>query len=145
VAARAQEAPKADRGGDGDTPASAAKVRGTLLALEKQSWEAVKKRDWNALKGTATDDFVAISSDDGRISLDDMIKGLEAIRVKDYALRDVKLTPLTKDAAVLTYKVQVEYTVMGETGKETWWVSSTWVQRGGKWRNAVYQETPINE
>jgi hypothetical protein len=104
----------------------------------------VKKRDWDALKGTAADDFVAIT-DDGRVSLDEMIKGLAAIRLKDYSLRDVKLTRLTKDAAVLTYKAQAEYTVLGETGKETWWVSSTWAQRGGKWRNVVYQETPVNE
>jgi RNA polymerase sigma factor (sigma-70 family) len=143
VAAAAQEAPKAGRG-DAGRPAAADKLRETLLALEKQTWEAVKKRDWDALRGTAADDFVAIT-DDGRVALDEMIKGLAAIRLKDYSLSDVKLTRLTKDAAVLTYKVQVEYAVMRETGKEAWWVSSTWAQRGGKWRNVVYQNTPVDE
>jgi RNA polymerase sigma factor (sigma-70 family) len=115
----------------------------TLTALEKQSWEALKRQDAAALEKLVTPDCAAILSDGSRTTAAELIKGLKDFRVQEYAMDDAKLVPLSPDAAVLVYRVKSEIATLGERKRETLQVSSTWVKKDGKWLNAFYQETPI--
>jgi RNA polymerase sigma factor (sigma-70 family) len=120
-------------------------LRETLLALEKRSWEALKRQDATALGKLAAKEFVAVLSDGSRLTGEEFLKQVPHFRVKDYALNDVRLTRLGPDAALLTYRVRSATEVLGETKRETSQACSIWVRRDGKWLSAFYQETPLKK
>jgi RNA polymerase sigma factor (sigma-70 family) len=133
--------PKADR-----PQADPEKLQETLLTLEKQTFESLKKQDADALKATTAADFVAVLSNGDRLDRNGLLslRELMHFRLKDYSLEDVQLVPITPEAALLMYRVKSNYTILGVSMTEDLRVSSTWVRRHGKWWNVFYQETEIS-
>ena len=62
--------------------------------------------------------------------------------VKSYELSDIKVTFLTSEAALITYKAAQDATCNGQAAPPVVWASSAYVKRGGKWFAASHQETP---
>ena len=121
------------------------KLVDTLLTLEKQSWEATKKKDIKSLRQLCAQDYVAISSDGARLTLEDFVALFPLFDVKSYKLSDVQVLPISPDVAILLYKAKTETTFLGVTTKEDMQHSSTWARRDGEWRNVFYQQTVIDE
>jgi RNA polymerase sigma factor (sigma-70 family) len=117
----------------------------TLLALEKRGWEATRKKDVGSLRQLWAEDFVAILSDGSRLTRDEFCLVLPFFEIERYSLSDVRLLSLGPDAALLTYTVESETTILGEPQKGPGRIASTWVRRNGEWRNLFYQETAIAE
>lgn len=139
AAAAAGDPPRAV--GDGGRPDADGRLEETLLGLERRTWEATRKRDWEAIKALVADDFLAITGDGKRLDGEGLVKELAGVEVTTYALDEVKLVRLTPDAAVLTYRAKVGYKAVGIRGRERLWVSSGWARRQGKWVNVTYHET----
>jgi RNA polymerase sigma factor (sigma-70 family) len=125
-----------------DKKAGREKLLADLTALEKQSWEALKKRDAATLKGLTSDDFVGIFEGGERATRAELLDLLKGYRITDYKFEDVRLLAVSKDVAILTYNVVYSG---GEVGKplqtNRFKASSTWARRGERWLNVFYQET----
>ena len=133
---------------DAENPVALAQDTGlqdTLFALEKDTWEATKKKDVKHLRTLFAEDYVAILSDGSRLTLDEYCMVLPLFKIKSYSLSDVQLRPLGADATILMYKATSQTDILGEAGTETVQVCSTWTRRNGQWRNVLYQETPVTE
>ena len=79
-----------------------------IVALEKQGWEEIKKKDWNALGSLMTDDFVEVT-EMGIRGKSEALEDLKAnLILTEYAIEQVKLLELSKDAALLAYQLVIK-------------------------------------
>lgn len=112
-----------------------------LTATEKSLWEAFKNKKADVFNKTLTADFFQLDAA-GVTAKADIAKGIGECDIKDYSLSDFKLTTIGASAALLTYKGTQHGTCGGQAVPETVYVSSVWVNRGGKWQALFHQETP---
>src|SRR5262249_15744052 len=120
-------------------------LMGTLVTMEKRSWEATKKKDIEALRKLCANDYVAIISDGSRLTFDEFIALFPLFEVKSYAMSDVRVLSIGPDVGIVVYKAKTQTILLGMTVKEETQNSSTWVRRDGEWRNVHYQETLIDK
>ena len=112
-----------------------------IVELEKQGWEAIKRKDWNALGSLMTEDFVEIT-ELGIRGKSEALAGLKAnLILTEYAMQQVKLLELSKDAVLLTYHLSQKGSYNGHALSAKMYCSAAYVRRGGKWLNASFQET----
>ncbi|HEX6765480.1 MAG TPA: nuclear transport factor 2 family protein [Polyangiaceae bacterium] len=121
------------------------KVEKELVELERQYWQALKDKDFDAaLK--LTDDPCIVSGAQGvgkldRKSLVEMMKA-GPYTLDDFELgADVKVRMLGDDVAIIAYKVHEELTVDGKPVTLDAADASTWVRRGGHWVCALHTES----
>ena len=116
-------------------------VEERIVALEKQGWEAIKKKDWNALGSLMTDDFVEVT-EMGIRGKSETLEDLKAnFILTEYAMEQVKVLELSKDAVLLAYQLSQKGSYKGQGLPAKMNCSATYVRRGGKWLNASFQET----
>jgi ketosteroid isomerase-like protein len=116
-----------------------------LIDKEKSMWEAWKNKDMKPFHADVADDSVNLDSSSGTwIGKEEMIKGMtdHPCEVKSYSLSDEKVTPIDKDAAILTYVANQDATCNGQKVPDKVYASSVWAKRGGKWVGVSHQETP---
>jgi hypothetical protein len=115
----------------------------SLVALERQSWEAWKRRDASFFQGFLSDDHVEVGFG-GVTNKAGVVAGVgsPACVVASYAVDGFRLTLLDERTAVLTYRAEQSTTCGGNPVPSPVWATSVYVQRGGRWLNAVYQQTP---
>lgn len=114
-----------------------------IVALEKRAFEAWKSKDKRF--------FEEHMAEDGQY-LDQHGVGGKAQYVRaiidndctinGYALDKTRVTMLSKDAALLTYKYTYDIICGGKPEAGLLWSSTTYVRRGGKWLIAFHQEIP---
>ena len=110
-------------------------IEKTLIAREKQKWDAFKKKDVNAIAAFYAEDFFSVGYGAAgvlRVTKAEMIQAVALSDVAGYTLKDFKLVRLDEDCAVLTYKAVGKYPI---------YATSVWVNRDGKWLTAFYQAT----
>jgi hypothetical protein len=125
---------KASRAGD---------VGATLINLEKQSWVAWKAHDGAYFSSFLSDDHVDVSAR-GATDKANVVAGVAGpfCSVESYAVDGFQVTRLSQDAALLVYHAQQKTTCAGVPVPSPAWVSSLYIKRGGRWLNAVFQQTP---
>lgn len=123
-------------------PDDADALKRSLVALEKQSWVAWKNRDGKFFEGFLSDDHVEIGF--GGVSDKKAVVagvGSPVCVVRSYSVDRFDLKVLGPDTALLTYFADQDTTCGGNPVPSPVWVGSLYVRRGGKWWNAVYQQT----
>jgi hypothetical protein len=116
-----------------------------ITAQEKKIWDAIKNKDSASFAAMLADDFVYVSSD-GVHDKAGTVDGIKELQITDLTLSDWKVLMLDKDAAVVTYTVNMKGTSGGEPFPSTpMRASSAWVNRGGKWVGVYHQDTEIKE
>ena len=112
-----------------------------IIAKEKASWDAIKKKDWDGFAKTLASDYIEVL-DDG---VHDKAKSVAS--VKDFDLSDVsyadwKMLPIDKDAVIITYSVTVKANFKGQPAPPgPYREASVYVNRNGEWITVFYQET----
>jgi hypothetical protein len=126
-------------------PSDNEKLKETLVDLEKQSWEAWKKRDGNFFKQFLSEDHVEINVGgiSGKTTVVNGV-GSSACVVKSYSVGGFQLTVFDTNTAVLAYHAVQDTTCGGNKVPSPVWVSSLYIKRGGRWVNALYQQTATN-
>jgi hypothetical protein len=123
------------------SPTPAGVTQADIEAKERQVWDALKAKNWDAFGGLLSDDFVAVGSDgvyDKAKTLDDIKK----YDLTDYTFSDIKFVKVDDDAAVLIYTSTEKSTFDGKAATGTpRYNASAWVNRGGKWVAVFHQET----
>lgn len=122
--------------------ADKSKLKETLTDLEKQSWEAWKNRDGKFFQAFLSDDHVEV----GFQGLSDKSQVVSFVaspicRIKSYSVDSFELTEFGPDTALLTYRAEQNTTCNGKPVPSPVWVSSLYVQRGGRWLNALFQQS----
>jgi len=113
-----------------------------LISLEKLDWEVTKKKDWKALDGLLSPDFVWV--DDGGViaGRSEFVKYFANVDLTDYAMEEVKVTLFTPNVALVTYKVTEKGSFKGEQlPSKPYYVGSGYLKRGGEWVNIFTQTT----
>jgi hypothetical protein len=116
-----------------------------VTTKEKQIWDAIKKKDPAAFAAMLADDFIYVSND-GVYDKAGTVDGIKQIEPTDITLSDWKTVMLGKDAAVVTYTVDMKGMSGGKPippGAQR--AGSVWVNRGGKWVGVFHQDTPVEE
>jgi hypothetical protein len=112
-----------------------------IVALEKQGWEAITKKDWNRLNSLMAEDFVEVG-DMGIRGKSAAIEDLKAnLTLKEYSMEDAKVLELGKDAALVTYKLAQKGSYKGQDLPSKTNCTAAYVRRGGKWLNISFQQT----
>ena len=121
---------------------SANQLKETLINLEKQSWEAWKKRDGKFFEGFLSNDHVELGSN-GPATKAQIVPFVASpiCVVKSYSVDRFAMTAFDANTAVLTYHAEQDTTCNGVAVPSPVWVSSLYVRRGGHWLNALYQQS----
>jgi hypothetical protein len=74
----------------------------------------------------------------------DQLKVLADFKIIDYKIEGLQVKMLAKDAALATYRAAINGTYKGERVPSPVRVVEVWIKRDDQWREASYQETPID-
>ncbi|KAL2412537.1 hypothetical protein ABEF91_000543 [Exophiala dermatitidis] len=126
----------------------------TILALEDQTWKALK-HSGTALLPFLSHDCIMLFPMGMKVSaktspnLEDVMRSEAFIPWKRYRLNDVEVTPLGTEAAIISYRVVATRQHVTEDDDEEQdefraLISSTWRKdpEAGKWLMVVHQQTP---
>ena len=112
-----------------------------IVENSRAVWEAYKSRNTSAMKGLTADEYVA-HTQAGPSSLKQDIDTIDKLTIEQFTIDEPKVTWVTKDVAILTYKCDLKGSFETKTFKPVY-ATEVWVNRGGKWRIISYTETPI--
>jgi hypothetical protein len=127
------------------TPTPAGPTQADLEARERQVYDAIKAKNWEAFGGMLADDFHLVVSD-GVHDKAQTLEGVKEYNLTEYTLSDVRLVKIDADLAVLTYTMNEKIMSEGkETQSKPYRASSAWISRGGKWLNVYHQESEVVE
>jgi hypothetical protein len=117
-------------------------LKETLINLEKQSWEAWKKRDGKFFQEFLSDDHVEVGFS-GVTNKATVVAGVASpvCVVKSYGVEKFEMTMIDANTALLTYHAEQDTNCGGNAVPSPVWASSLYVRRGGHWLNAFYQQT----
>ena len=121
-------------------------LKETLINLEKQSWEAWKKRDGKFFQEFLSDDHVEVGFG-GLTNKAAVVAGVSSpiCVVKSYTVDKFDLKRFDANTALLTYHAQQDTACNGNPVPSPVWVSSLYIRRGTRWRNALYQQTQTRQ
>jgi ketosteroid isomerase-like protein len=115
-----------------------------LVTLEKSAYAAWKSKDAKFWDTFLSDKFVGWGSS-GRLDKAAATREYTGAdcEIKSYALSDEHMSPLGKDAALLTHKVTVNGTCGGQEIPADSWAAGVYVREGDKWKGAFHAEAPV--
>ena len=127
------------------TATPAGPTQADIEAKERQVYEAIKSKNWDAFAGMLSDDFVIVNRD-GVMAKAAMLGDMKKYDLTEYTLSDFRFLKVDADLAVITYTETEKSTYDGHAsdGKPVR-ASSAWVNRGGKWVAAYHQESQVVE
>jgi ketosteroid isomerase-like protein len=103
-----------------------------IVKMEKAVTEAFKNKDANAFENYLSPDFSAIDSE-GIKDADGEIADMQKTDLSNYSFADMKVRLLNPKTAVVTYKVTTQATSGGRDISGTYYASTVWTKRIGKW------------
>jgi len=118
-------------------------VTAELERLERASWVAWQNHDGKFFSDFLSDDHSEVGGS-GIANKQSVVSFVAsgACTVSNYSLDEMNVRQLAENVAVVTYRA-TQNTTCGKTKVPSpAWVSSTFVKRDGRWRNAIYQQTP---
>ena len=130
-----------------DTPErtdSAEATKIALIKLEKSAYEAWKSKDAKFWATFLSDKFVGWGAF-GRLDKASATKEYTGAdcEIKSYALSDVQLSSLDKDAALITYKATVDGTCGGQRLPTSSRAAAIYVREDGNWKRAFHARAAI--
>jgi hypothetical protein len=81
-----------------------AAIEKTVLAHERQLWEAFKQKDGATIGKLLADDYLEVQRNQ-RINKAGILKAYKTYDITDYQITDVTVILLGKEAAVLSYRL----------------------------------------
>jgi len=125
--------------------AEANAVTDAVFAKEKEIWDEVLTKNSAGFGALLADDFIYVTSD-GVYDKAGTVNGIKQIDATETSFSDWKVVMLDKDAAVVTYTVNLKGTSMGQPLPGTpMRGASAWVNRGGTWIGVYHQDTMVNQ
>jgi hypothetical protein len=110
-----------------------------LVALEKSSWVAWKERDGRFFEGFLSDDHLEVGAYgvSGKAQVVAFVASPLCV-VESYSLGSFRFQRVAGMRRSLTARSRS----LRRTAVEPAWATSMYVNRGGRWLNVLYQQTP---
>jgi hypothetical protein len=128
-------------------------IEETLISNERRSWEAVKRKDYEAFESLLAEDFYDIFPDGQVVTKTELLRDyIRGVNLIEYSLSKFKVVVLNRDAAIVVYETVARGTENQATSRNTEKgreisihaaVTSAWARRGGRWLNVFYRENDI--
>lgn len=136
-------APPANANANTSATGDSAALTAAVTAKERQLWDALKNRDYDAFAKMLSSDSVYVSSDvvgDKAAT----VNGVKNFAPTEVNLSDWKTVVLDEDAVVVTYTVDAKGTSGGQPiPPGAMRASTAWVKRGADWVAVYHQDSPI--
>ena len=141
-----QVAPGASKSPEGK-PAEAKSTPGIseadLTAKEKQVWDAVERKDYDAFAAMFDSDYIEVNNI-GVLDKAATLAATKKVTLSDVSFSDWKMLPIDKAAVLITYTASFKGSFEGKPFPSTSVrASSAWVNRDGKWLSIYHQETDV--
>jgi uncharacterized protein DUF4440 len=121
----------------------AGSLESTLVALDRKLWEAVRTKDTLAFSRETVPLLLDVGqSGAAQMSPADMAAAIRSCDTRSYQIDSAAVIRATADAAVLTYRVQMEQTCGGERQPTLNYVTGVWALQNGRWKLATLVVTP---
>jgi ketosteroid isomerase-like protein len=118
-----------------------AAVEKQLIANERAVNEAFAKGDVKAFRSMVTADGFSIDPL-GMMTVADYEKMFAGVKIAKWNIENPRVTWLTADVALVTYRWTGSGTVQGQPVMSPAWASTVWVkQADGRWLGKFHQET----
>ncbi|HYJ45199.1 MAG TPA: nuclear transport factor 2 family protein [Pyrinomonadaceae bacterium] len=124
-----------------------------LIANERASWEAVRRKDYQTFESFLADDFYDIFPNGQVVTRTELMqKYIRGVDLMDYSLSDFKVVMLNKDAAIVVYTATARGSESQAASRDASngkvieihaAVTSGWARRGRRWLNVFYREHDI--
>jgi uncharacterized protein (TIGR02246 family) len=142
--ALAQTRPATPPAAKADKPSKTVALEARLIALERGTWEAVKRQDAKAFAAVCLDDCVEIYGDGTVLPIKEVIAQVPDTIISEYKIEDIAVTFPIKQIALVRYKVWAKMSYKGQETPPQWvYATAVWVEKDGAWKAAFYQETPL--
>jgi uncharacterized protein (TIGR02246 family) len=118
-------------------------VEAQIVALEKSAFEAWMNKDRKFFEDHMSEDgqYLDLNGVGGKAQYVKAIIDNDC-KVSRYSLDNTKVTMLSNDVALLTYRYAHDVVCGGNPEASPLWASTVYVRRGGKWLIAFHQEIP---
>lgn len=112
-----------------------------MIAKEKASWDAFKRKDADAFKKLLATEYTEITGNGVR-DLAATVSGMNDVTLTDVTFADWKMMTIDKDLVLLTYTTTQKGSYKGEAFPEgPYRHGAAWINRNGEWLAIYYQET----
>lgn len=111
-----------------------------FVDLESRVWDALASGDVDADRNLLSDDFVGVSPTGFANRADHTGELTDGPTVASFTITDARLIDVSADSVMLCYRAV--YQRLNESAGDVMFVSSLWVNRGGRWWNTFSQDTP---
>lgn len=119
-------------------------LRETLVSIEREAWEAWKRKDAEFFRKTLLPNAAYVSAG-GVNTRDELARQVESssCRVEGYTLRSQEARSLSENVALLTLRATSDLTCGSRMIHSDAWVSTVFVHDGNEWRISFHQETDV--
>ncbi|HLW66795.1 MAG TPA: sigma-70 family RNA polymerase sigma factor [Gemmataceae bacterium] len=117
-------------------PQQADELTKTLLALDKQLWDAAGSGDWKVYDRLLANDYAGYSPVSGRSDKRGTVEDVKIRRFSEGTIRDVETKEISKDVAILMYVYSCKVTSVAFGTVEKYQdrrTSQVWARRDGAW------------
>lgn len=111
-----------------------------FVALERQVWDALQRGDAAADVALLADDFVGIYTSGFATRAEHAAPLHDGPAVAAYSIDAERLMTLGADAVALSYRAR--WWRPGSSAEQTFFITSIWQRRDGRWLNVMSQDTP---
>lgn len=118
------------------TAAAVAAEAADPIAKEKQVWEELKRKDWDAFASDLAAEQIEVEPG-GVYDKAGSIAGVKNVDFSKTTLSELKQVQIDADAAVVTYRIK------DAVSKQDSRTSTVWIKRGDKWLALFHQRTPV--
>ena len=105
----------------------------TILQAEKNIWQLIKDKKFDDFQKHLVTDFRGVYGS-GISKRDAEIADVKKLDLKSFALSDIDLVMINKDAALVTYTVAAEGTSEGKDIPPKMHAATVWKKEGSDWR-----------
>ncbi len=117
-------------------------MRDTIIAIERQAWEAWKRKDASFFRATLLPTAAYVSGT-GVSTREEIAHQIETdtCKVDGYVLRNEEVHSLSPDVALLTLRAMSDVTCGDRSIHSDAWSSTVFVRDGDSWKVSFHQET----
>jgi hypothetical protein len=126
-----------------ETKTIAAPSEADIIAKEKAAWDTFRKKDADAFGKLVAAEYIEVT-ESGVIDKAATIAGMKDFDLSDVTFAEWKMTPIDKDAVIITYTATLKGTFKGKAiPPDPFRESAAYVNRNGEWLAIYFQETRV--
>lgn len=121
------------------------KLETQLTAMEKASWAAWQRMDVSFWTDFLSDDHIELNAFVGPVGKAAVIGGIakKVCQVRTYKVDWFTFRRLDENTALLVYRADQDTSCGSVTVPTPNWATSIYQRRAGKWKNVLFELTPI--